>query len=168
MSTPPARTSGWTQPDLPGTDRNLLTVHRKFDSGRRPGAGPAPTTPDRPPAGDSTTPPAAGVEEHRTVPPATPSDAPADAGEVAQDVVDQAHERRLAKQWEDVVDRLCRDFAPAGGADRKAVLARIAQQRAQLDSATVRDYLPVLVDRAVRRIYAPDEPVRRGPGSSTG
>jgi len=168
MSTPPARTSGWTQPNLPGTDRNLQTVHRKFDSGRRPATGPALTTPDRSPAGGSTTPPAAGAEEHPMVLPAAPSDAPANAGAAAQDAVEQAHERRLAKQWEDVVDRLCRDFAPSGGADRKAVLTQIAQQRAQLDTATVRDYLPVLVDRAVRRIYAPDEPVPRGPGSLTG
>jgi hypothetical protein len=94
--------------------------------------------------------------------------APADGGTAAEspDPVEQAHRRRLAKQWEDVISRLCRDFAPDGGADRKRVLAQIAQQRAQLDSATVRDYLPVLVDRAVRRIYAPDEQVQRG--SSTG
>ena len=63
----------------------------------------------------------------------------------------------MAKQWEDVTARLCRDFAPAGGADTEIVLAHIAEQRQVLDSATVRDYLPVLVDRAVRKLLSPDE-----------
>ena len=63
----------------------------------------------------------------------------------------------MAKQWEDVTARLCRDFAPAGGADVEVVLQHIAQQRRQLDSATVRDYLPVLVEKAVRRLLDPDQ-----------
>jgi hypothetical protein len=40
------------------------------------------------------------------------------------------------------------------------VLQLIAEQRQQLDSATVRDYLPVLVDKAVRRLLDPEETVR--------
>jgi|GEM_PF-3595819 len=174
MSTPPARTSGWTQPNPLGADQNLHTVHRKFESGHRPVTSLPLTTPDKPPASASTAPPAVGAEEHRADPTAAPSDAASDvvapagaeAATVTPDAIEQANERRIAKQWEDIVARLCRDFAPAGGADRKRVLAQIAQHRAQLDSATVRDYLPVLVDRAVRRIYAPDGPVQRGPESS--
>ena len=34
-------------------------------------------------------------------------------------------------------------------------------ERQELDSATVRDYLPVLVDKAVRQLLDPEEPVRR-------
>lgn len=174
MSTPPARTSGWTQPNTLGADPNLHTVHRKFASTHRPATSPALATPDKPPVSVSTAPPAVGAEEPRTDPPAEPSDAASDvvapagaeAVTVTPDAIEEANQRRIAKQWEDVVARLCRDFAPAGGADRKRVLAQIAQQRAQLDSAIVRDYLPVLVDRAVRRIYAPDDPAQRGPGSS--
>lgn len=172
MSTPSARTSGWTQPNLLGTDQNLNTVHRKFETRHRSVTSPALTTPDTPPASAST---AAGTEEHRAVPPAASDAEPnavavADAGAVTvtPDAIDQANERRIAKQWEDIVARLCRDFAPDGGADRKLVLAQIAQQRAQLDAAAVRDYLPVLVDRAVRRIYAPGGPGQRGPKSSAG
>jgi len=176
MTTPPARTSGWTQPNPPGADQNLHTIHRKFANTHRPVTNPTPTTPDKPPISPSTAPPAEEAEQHPADPPAEPSDAAADVAApadaetvtvtVTPDTIEQANERRIAKQWEDVVARLCRDFAPAGGADRKRVLAQIAQQRVQLDSATVRDYLPVLVDRAVRRIYAPDDPVQRGPGSS--
>jgi hypothetical protein len=66
----------------------------------------------------------------------------------------------LAKQWEDVTARLLRDFAPDGGSDADRVLQLIAEQRQQLDSATVRDYLPVLVDKAVRRLLDPEETVR--------
>jgi hypothetical protein len=36
------------------------------------------------------------------------------------------------------------------------VQRHIAEQRRQLDSATVRDYLPVLVDKAVRRLLDPE------------
>jgi hypothetical protein len=35
--------------------------------------------------------------------------------------------------------------------------AHIAEQRTILDSATVRDYLPVLVERAVRKLLTPEE-----------
>jgi hypothetical protein len=72
-------------------------------------------------------------------------------------VLARAWAERMAKQWEDVTARLLRDFAPAGGSGAEAVLAHIAEQRSALDSATVRDYLPVLVDRAVRRLLDPDE-----------
>jgi hypothetical protein len=36
------------------------------------------------------------------------------------------------------------------------VQRHIVEQRRQLDSATVRDYLPVLVDKAVRRLLDPE------------
>jgi hypothetical protein len=91
------------------------------------------------------------------------SDEPATASadpEEPVDVLAQANEKRLAQQWEDVTARLLRDFAPAGGPDAEAVLAHIAEQRRVLDAATVRDYLPVLVEREVRRILDPDETER--------
>jgi hypothetical protein len=69
----------------------------------------------------------------------------------------QASEIRMANQWKSVTQHLLRDFAPDGGADADVVLAHIAEQRRILDSAMVRDYLPVLVDRAVRQLLAPDE-----------
>jgi hypothetical protein len=61
----------------------------------------------------------------------------------------------MASQWENVTARLLRDFAPAVGSD--VVLAHVAEQRTVLDSATVRDYLPVLVERAVRKLLTPEE-----------
>ena len=67
----------------------------------------------------------------------------------------------MAKQWEDVTARLLRDFAPNSGADADRVLRHIAEQRKELDSATVRDYLPVLVDKAVRRLLDPEATGRR-------
>jgi hypothetical protein len=77
------------------------------------------------------------------------------------DFLARANAERLAKQWEDVTARLLRDFAPNGGADAERVLQHIAEQRKELDSATVRDYLPVLVDKAVRRLLDPEDAGRR-------
>jgi hypothetical protein len=79
-----------------------------------------------------------------------------------EDVLAKAWAERMAKQWEDVTARLLRDFAPGGGADADRLLQLIAEQRTELDSATVRDYLPVLVDKAVRRLLDPEETGRRG------
>jgi hypothetical protein len=73
-----------------------------------------------------------------------------------EDFLAKASAERMAKQWEDVTARLLRDFAPDGGADADRVLLLIAEQRTELDSATVRDYLPVLVDKAVRRLLDPE------------
>jgi hypothetical protein len=73
------------------------------------------------------------------------------------DFLAKAWAERMAKQWEDVTARLLRDFAPAGGADADVVLQHIEEQRREPDSATVRDYLPVLVDKAVRCLLAPEE-----------
>jgi hypothetical protein len=89
--------------------------------------------------------------------------APATAPEPDEDdFLAKANAERLAKQWEDVTARLLRDFAPGGGTDAERVLRHIAEQRKELDSATVRDYLPVLVDKAVRRLLDPEDAGRRG------
>jgi hypothetical protein len=150
--------SKWTQPIPPRADENIKLVQRKIDQNLKlaqPGvtAGdPAnrmrlPGSPSliaqlAQPRQASTT----GVPSERADDPADPDDGLARAWEV-----------RMANQWENVTARLLRDFAPAGGADADAVLAHIAEQRTVLDSATVRDYLPVLVERAVRKLLAPDE-----------
>jgi hypothetical protein len=85
-----------------------------------------------------------------------PATAPTPPPEDDDDFLARANAERLAKQWEDVTARLLRDFAPGGGADAEMVQRHIAEQRRQLDSATVRDYLPVLVDKAVRRLLDPE------------
>jgi hypothetical protein len=173
MSTPidpdaatPPRSTRWIQPIPPRTDENIKFVHRKIDQNLKPGqpgiaAGSLPDRSHLPGMPSlmaqlaqprSAVPPDVRPEAQgpSTNPVATPPAEP-------EDVLAKAWEERMAKQWEDVTARLCRDFAPAGGADTETVLAHIAEQRKVLDSATVRDYLPVLVDRAVRKLLSPDE-----------
>jgi hypothetical protein len=168
-STPghPAPPSRWTQPAASRTDENLKHVHRKIDPNLK--AGPlVDNGPRLDPRSERVHLPGAPGLMARVVQPATPGPAqpepsarsavaPDPAAESADDdVLARAREERMAKQWEDVTARLVRDFAPNGGAEVEAVLEHIAQQRRLLDSATVRDYLPVLVDRAVRRLLDPD------------
>jgi hypothetical protein len=172
-STPerPTPSSRWTQPRPPRTDENLKHVHRKIDRNLKTG-GPLVDNAVRfelqserrslPGAPDLM----ARVTQLAATPEASARTAVAAAPDHANeneddDFLARAHEERMAKQWEDVTARLCRDFAPEGGADVDVVLRHIAEQREQLDSATVRDYLPVLVDRAVRRLLDPDEATRR-------
>jgi hypothetical protein len=155
--------SKWTQPIPPRADENIKLVQRKIDQNLKlaqpgvPAADPAdrlrlPGSPGlMAQLGLPRQAPAAGVPVESSAP-AEHVDEPA-----PDDFEARQREERLAKQWEDVTARLVRDFAPAGGADADAVLAHIEEQRSLLADATVRDYLPVLVDRAVRRLLTPDE-----------
>lgn len=152
--------SKWTQPIPPRADENIKLVQRKIDQNLKlaqPGvaAGELSARMRLPGAPDLM----AQLGQPRQAPTAVVADRPAGPGEPAEedDFLARAREERIAKQWEDVTKRLLRDFAPDGGADADAVLGHVAEQRAVLDSATVRDYLPVLVDRAVRRLLEPDE-----------
>ncbi|MHA6624078.1 three-helix bundle dimerization domain-containing protein [Pseudonocardia sichuanensis] len=166
----PAPSSRWTQPAPSRTDENLKHVHRKIDPNLK--AGPLVDNGPRPgPRSARVYLPGAPSLMARVAQPATPGSAHPEAstgsavaadpampaGGADDDVLARAWEERMAKQWEDVTARLVRDFAPTGGAEVEVVLQHIAQQRRLLDSATVRDYLPVLVDRAVRRLLDPDE-----------
>ncbi|MEJ3656677.1 hypothetical protein WEH80_27330 [Actinomycetes bacterium KLBMP 9759] len=164
MTAPERRTpsSRVAQP-APRSDDNLKRVHRKIDRNLKSGVGLV----DNAPRIDRRT--------GRAVLPGAPSlmARAAQQGGVAtvaagvaeatgapvdeDDFLARAREERMVKQWEDVTTRLCRDFAPDGGADQEIVLGHIAEQRRVLDSATVRDYLPVLVERAVRRLLDPEE-----------
>lgn len=150
----PTPSSRWTQPAPQRADENLKHVHRKIDRNLK-SAGPlvdnSPRFGPRPEPVVQLSGPGAGQPETS---PESATGAPPDDDE---DFLARAWEERMAKQWEDVTARLCRDFAPAGGADMEVVLQHIAQQRQQLDSATVRDYLPVLVEKAVRRLLDLDQ-----------
>jgi hypothetical protein len=158
--------SRWAQPIQRRTDENLKHVHRKIDrnlksdplvdnsprldpESRRRSLPGAPSMMAR--LGQLATADPVEVKTH----------APATAPPPDDDFLARANAERLAKQWEDVTARLLRDFAPDGGADAESVLRHIAEQRKELDSATVRDYLPVLVDKAVRRLLDPEAADRR-------
>jgi hypothetical protein len=150
--------SKWTQPIPPRADENIKLVQRKIDQNLKL-AQPGVTAGDpdnrmRLPGSPSLMAQLAQLRQtSKSGVPSERTDEPADPG----DVLARAWEVRMASQWENVTARLLRDFAPAGGAEADAVLLLIAEQRTNLDSATVRDYLPVLVERAVRRLLAPDE-----------
>jgi hypothetical protein len=153
------------QPVPPRADENIKLVQRKIDQNLKL-AQPGVSASD--PADRLRLPGSPGLMARLAQPREAPADevpggrpAPGEhaAGPATPDDVEaRAREERLAKQWEDVTARLLRDFAPAGGADAEAVLAHIAEQRSLLAAATVRDYLPVLVNRAVRRLLTPEQP----------
>jgi hypothetical protein len=166
--------SRWAQPVPRRTDENLKHVHRKIDRNLKSGAL-VDNAPRLDPESRRMNLPGAPSLMARVVQLAAPRpggvEAPARSAVAApatapppdeEDFLAKAWAERMAKQWEDVTARLLRDFAPDGGADADRVLQLIAEQRLELDSATVRDYLPVLVDKAVRRLLDPEEAGRRG------
>jgi hypothetical protein len=152
----PRISSTWTQPIPPRADENIKLVQRKIDQNLKL-AQPGVTAGD--PADRMRLPGSPSLMAQLAQPrqdskngvPGERADEPADP----DDAVARAQERRMASQWENVTARLLRDFAPAVGSD--VVLAHVAEQRTVLDSATVRDYLPVLVERAVRKLLTPEE-----------
>jgi hypothetical protein len=162
--------SRWTQPIPRRMDENLKHVHRKIDRNLK--SGPlVDNAPRLDPESRRISLPGAPSLMARVVQLATAGGggqaparsavaAPATAPPPEEDFLAKAWAERMAKQWEDVTARLLRDFAPDGGSDADRVLQLIAEQRQQLDSATVRDYLPVLVDKAVRRLLDPEETAR--------
>lgn len=153
------------QPVPRRTDENLKHVHRKIDRNLKPGGSLVDNSPLLDPeSGRPRLPGAPGLMARLASVAAAPADAkaPSAAPPADDDFLARANAERLAKQWEDVTARLLHDFAPDGGADAEQVLRRIAEQREELDSATVRDYLPVLVDKAVRRLLDPQGTDRRG------
>ncbi|GAA1170754.1 three-helix bundle dimerization domain-containing protein [Pseudonocardia alaniniphila] len=179
----PSPSSRWAQPVPRRTDENLKLVHRKIDRNLKSGGPLVDNTPRVDPRSDRPILPGAptlmarlvqlagaraGVDVAGGAAPAPAEASPrtvvagaaAGAPDDEDDFLARAREERMAKQWEDVTARLCRDFAPGGGAEVEAVLEHIAHQRRVLDSATVRDYLPVLVERAVRRLLDPNEAAR--------
>jgi len=155
--------SRWAQPVPRRTDENLKHVHRKIDRNLKSGGPVVDNSPVLDPESRQRRLPGAPSLMARlgqlaaAGPAAAGAAAPAAAAQPDDDdFLARANAERLAKQWEDVTARLLRDFAPNGGADADQVLRHIAEQRRELDSATVRDYLPVLVDKAVRRVLDPD------------
>jgi hypothetical protein len=154
--------SRWAQPVPRRTDENLKHVHRKIDRNLKSGGPFVDNAPLLDPESGRPRLPGAPSLMARLgqlaapAPAATKAPAPAKAPPDEDDFLARANAERLAKQWEDVTARLLRDFAPNGDADADRVLRLIAEQREELDSATVRDYLPVLVDKAVRRLLDPE------------
>jgi hypothetical protein len=149
--------SRWAQPVPRRTDENLKHVHRKIDRNLKSGGPFVDNAPLLDP--ESGRPHLPGAPNLMARLGQLPATAPAPATAPPPDEDDflaKANAERLAKQWEDVTARLLRDFAPNGAADADMVLRHIAEQRKELGSATVRDYLPVLVDKAVRRLLDPE------------
>lgn len=64
--------------------------------------------------------------------------------------LDRTEAQHVAQQMAAVADRLCREFAPAGGTAADAVRAQVREAWADFGSPRVITYLPVLVERAVR------------------
>jgi hypothetical protein len=154
--------SRWAQPASRRTDENLKHVHRKIDRNLKSGGPFVDNAPLRDPESRPPRLPGAPSLMARLgqLAAAGPAAAPASAPSPDDDdFLARANAARLAKQWEDVTARLLRDFAPNG--DAETVLRHIAEQRRELDSATVHDYLPVLVDKAVRRLLDPEAADRR-------
>jgi hypothetical protein len=163
--------SRWAQPIPRRTDENLKHVHRKIDRNLK--SDPlVDNSPRVDPESRQGTLPGAPSLMARVAQLAKPSagEAPARSAVAApvtappveeEDFLAKASAERMAKQWEDVTARLLRDFAPNGGTAADRVLRLIAEQRNELDSATVRDYLPVLVDKAARRMLDPEGTDRR-------
>lgn len=57
----------------------------------------------------------------------------------------------VAHQLVGVADRLCREFAADGGARAESVREQVRQARAGFGSPRVITYLPVLIERDLRR-----------------
>jgi hypothetical protein len=71
---------------------------------------------------------------------------------------------KVAQQLVEMTDRLCREFAPAGGAAAEVVRGQVTEVRAGFGSPKVLTYLPVLVERSVRhRLSAPPPAVPSEP-----
>ena len=60
----------------------------------------------------------------------------------------------LARQLIEVGDRLCRQFAVAGGPSADSVREQIRKARAEFGSPKVIAYLPVLIERQLRHDLA--------------
>lgn len=125
--------SRWAQPVPRRTDENLKHVHRKIDRNLKSGA----------PLVDKA--PLLDPESRRPRLPGAPS-LLAGLG-------------RLSASGPAAATAPAPAAAPPDDAENEDdFLARAnAEQREELDSATVRDYLPVLVDKAVRRLLDPEE-----------
>jgi hypothetical protein len=68
---------------------------------------------------------------------------------------------KVAQQLVEMTDRLCREFAPAGGAADEVVQGQVRKVRAGFGPPKVLTYLPVLVKRSVRhRLSAQPLPQR--------
>lgn len=76
-----------------------------------------------------------------------------DGGHVREPSVEdrRAQTEHVGRQLAAVTDRLCREFAPDGGAAAAAVREQVHRSRAEFGSPRVTAYLPTLVERAVRR-----------------
>ncbi|MBW0117789.1 three-helix bundle dimerization domain-containing protein [Pseudonocardia abyssalis] len=57
----------------------------------------------------------------------------------------------VARQLLEVGDRLCRQFAVDGGPTAESVREQVRRARAEFGSPAVIAYLPVLIERALRR-----------------
>lgn len=66
------------------------------------------------------------------------------------DAARHARADHVDRQLVAVADRLCREFAPAGGPAATSIRDQVRRARAGYGSPRVIDYLPVLVERAVR------------------
>jgi hypothetical protein len=73
-----------------------------------------------------------------------------DGGQTAaEDRQAQAH--HVARQLEAVAERLCREFSPGGGPAAEGIRTQVREARDAFGSPHVIAYLPVLVERTVRR-----------------
>ena len=67
------------------------------------------------------------------------------------------------QQLADVADRLCREFAPVGGADADVIRGQVREARGEFGSPKVLTHLSVMVERTVRERLGPTPFLRQGP-----
>lgn len=64
---------------------------------------------------------------------------------------DMSPDDKLTQQLVEVGDRLCRQFAVTGGPSADSVREQVRRARVDFGSPKVVTYLPVLIERSVRR-----------------
>lgn len=76
-----------------------------------------------------------------------------DGGHIEEPVDEARHAQaeHVRRQMAAVAERLCREFAPGGGAAAVSIRGQVSDARDAFGSPRVIAYLPALVERTVRR-----------------
>lgn len=94
-----------------------------------------------------------------------------DGGHIEEPAEEPADEARqvqvdhVGRQLAAVAERLCREFAPGGGAAAESIRDQVRDARDAFGAPRVIAYLPLLVERTVRRRLVLRPEVRAHPGS---